>query len=124
VIEVALILPILVALALGSVAVARVADAGAGLEAATAAGAAAAARAPDPATAGSQANAAFAAAAAGYGLAGPRLTLDLGSFARGSIIHAYGTASVAIAAPMPGVPARVSLASSAAARVENWRSRS
>ncbi|HEX6547239.1 MAG TPA: TadE family protein [Candidatus Dormibacteraeota bacterium] len=122
-VEVALVLPIVFALALGAVSIVRLADARAGIDAATAAAASAAARAPDPTTAVSQGGAAFAAAAAGYALGDPRLTLDLGTFSRGSTIHAYGTATVAMAAPVPGLPRGVTLTSTAAARVESWRSR-
>ena len=71
--EVALCLPIVLTLALGSVAVARVADARGGLDAATAAAAQAAARAPAPASAAGAAGGVFEASVAAYGLTAPSL---------------------------------------------------
>jgi len=122
--EVALCLPVVLALALGTVAVARVADARGGLDAATAAAAQAAARAPDAATAANSAQSVFSASVAAYGLAAPSLVLDLGGFARGAVITASATARVAIGfAPVPGLPATVTLAARASALVEPWRSR-
>ena len=122
--EVALCLPIVLALALGAVAVARVADARGGLDAATAAAAQAAARAPDAATAASSAQSVFSASVAAYGLSAPSLVLDLGAFARGAAITASATARVAIGfAPVPGLPATVTLSARATALVERWRSR-
>jgi len=122
--EVALCLPIVLTLALGSVAVARVADARGGLDAATAAAAQAAARAPAPASAAGAAGGVFEASVAAYGLTAPRLALDLGSFARGAQISAAGSAQVDIGfAPVPGLPQRLTLSSRASARVEPWRSR-
>jgi Flp pilus assembly protein TadG len=122
--EVALCLPVVLALALGTVAVARVADARGGLDAATAAAAQAAARAPDASTAATAATSVFNASVAAYGLASPSLSLDLGGFARGALLVATGKAQVAIGfAPVPGLPATVTLAARASARVEPWRSR-
>ncbi|HEX6350156.1 MAG TPA: TadE/TadG family type IV pilus assembly protein [Candidatus Dormibacteraeota bacterium] len=122
--EVALCLPIVLTLALGSVAVARVADARGGLDAATAAAVEAAARAADPNTAANTAQAVFTASVGAYGLGGPRLALELGSFARGSQVTAAGSATVAIGfAPLPGLAQSLTLTSHASARVEPWRSR-
>lgn len=122
--EVALCLPIVLALALGTVAVARVADARAGLDSATAAAAQAAARAPDAVTARIAGRSVFTASVIAYGLAAPSLSLDLGSFARGSLVTARGGAQVGVGfAPLPGLPSTVTLTSSASAHVEPWRSR-
>jgi hypothetical protein len=122
--EVALCLPIVLALALGTVAVARVADARGGLDAATAAAVQAAARAPDPGRAALSALAVFDASVRAYGLGAPRLTLDLGGFQRGAAITGTASARVAIGfAPLPGLPAAITLTARAAARVEPWRSR-
>ena len=122
--EVALSLPVVLALALGTVAVARVADARGGLDAATAASVQAAARAPDPGTAASAAQAVFEASLRAYGLRTPRLVLELGGFERGAEITASASAEVGIGfAPVPGLPATLALTSRAGARVEPWRSR-
>lgn len=122
--EVALCLPIVLTLALGSVAVARVADARGGLDAATAAAVEAAARAPDRNTAANSAQGVFTASVGAYGLGAPRLALELGSFARGSRVNAAGSATVSIGfAPLPGVSRSLTLTSRASARVEPWRSR-
>lgn len=122
--EVALCLPVVLALALGAVAVARVADARSGLDAATAAAAQGAARAPDPATAAGTAQALFEASVRAYGLDAPRLALDLGGFQRGAVVTATASARVATGfALLPGLPAAIPLAARAVARVEPWRSR-
>ena len=122
--EVALCLPVVLALALGTVAVARVADARGGLDAATAAAAQAAARAPDSGTALVEARSLFNASVAAYGLSAPSLALDLGGFVRGAEVSASSTARVAIGfAPLPGLPATVTLTARASARIEPWRSR-
>jgi Flp pilus assembly protein TadG len=122
--EVALCLPIVLALAMGTVAVARVADARGGLDAATAAAVQAAARAPDAGAAATTALAVFNASVTAYGLIAPRLALDLGVFERGAGITATASARVGIGfAPVPGLPATVTLTARAVARVEPWRSR-
>ena len=124
IVEVALVMPPLLALALGTVEVARVADAREGLDGATTAAATAAARAPDAATAASAASAAFAASVAPYPLADPSLRLDLGSFARGATATATGTAVVRLDfLPVPGLPATLPLTATTTARIEAWRSR-
>ncbi len=123
-VEVGLLLPVLLLLALGTAVVGRVADARAGLDAATAAAAAAAARAPDAATASASARSAFAGASALYGLSNPVLSLRTADFARGSAISADGRASVDLSfGALPGLPASVTLHSQARAQVERWRSR-
>jgi len=111
--EVAVCLPLLLALALGAVAVARVADARSGLDAATASAAQAAARAPEATSAAATARAIFDASIAPYGLSAPRLTLDLGGFARGATVTATASAQAG----------GVTLMARATARVEPWRSR-
>jgi hypothetical protein len=122
--EVAVCLPIVLALALGTVAVARVADARGGLDAATAAAVQSAARASDPVMAAGTARAVFDASIRAYGLSGPTLVLELGGFQRGGGISASASARVAIGfALLPGLPGAVTLTARAAARVEPWRSR-
>jgi hypothetical protein len=66
----------------------------------------------------------FSGSVVAYGLAEPSLALDLGGFARGALVTATSTARVAIGfAPVPGLPASITLAARASARVEPWRSR-
>lgn len=124
IVELALVLPPLLALALGTVEAARVADAREGLDSATAAAATAAARAPDAASAASSATGAFTATVAAYPLENPSLSLDLGSFSRGASATASGTATVRLDfLPVPGLPARLPLTATTTARIEAWRSR-
>jgi hypothetical protein len=122
--ELALALPILLLLSVGTVAVVRVADARSGLDAATSAAAAVAARQPDPASASAAAGRTFATLATAYPLRSPRLTLRLGSFSRGSSLEAAGVAAVDLSwAPFPGLPGELPLEAKASALIEPWRSR-
>lgn len=123
-VELALVLPAIVAVGFGTVEVARVADARAGLDGAAMAAAAAAARAPSAATAASSAQAAFDASAAPYPLGRAALSLDLGGFARGGTVVARATAAIPLdMLPVPGLPRSLELSSVAVARVQEWRSR-
>ncbi len=124
IVELTLVLPPLMALALGTVEAARVADAREGLDAATMAAATAASRAPDAASATSAGRAAFIASIAGYPLDSPALTLTLGTFPRGGTATASATATVRLdMAPVPGLPRSVLLSSISTGRIEAWRSR-
>ena len=124
VLETALVVPLIITLSLGAVEIARVADARSGLDAATAAAAGTAARAPSAAAAAAAAPIAFQAAVAAYPLQAPTLVLDTGAFARGGTVRATGAARVDLGfAPVPGLPRSLVLTSTAAARIESWRSR-
>ena len=124
IVELALVMPPLLALAFGTVEAARVADAREGLDGATAAAASAAARAPDPGTAATAAEAAFAASVAAYPLDSTRLELDLGSFSRSGQLTATGRGAVRLDfLPVPGLPRELALTSTTTARIEAWRSR-
>lgn len=123
-VELALVTPPLLVLALGAVAATRVADARAGLDAATAAAALAAARAPSAAQAQAAGQSAFAAVASGYPLEAAAVRVDPGGFARGGTIVAAAAAGVSIAfVPVPGLPSSVHLQSTASAPAEPFRSR-
>ncbi len=122
--ELAICLPLLVALALGAVALVRLADARSGLDAATAAAAEAAARAPDPDSATSAAEARFAAVIAAYPVAAPRLTVEAGNQPRGGLLTARGQGRVELGfAPLPGLPRSLLVAATAHARIQRWRTR-
>ncbi|MGH7903702.1 MAG: TadE/TadG family type IV pilus assembly protein [Candidatus Dormibacteraceae bacterium] len=121
--ELAICLPVLLALALGSAALARLADARSGLDAATQAALATAARAPDPASAADVARSQFAKVIAGYPVSGPVLTLELGPFARGELITARSRGEVDLAWALPPIPVRIRLGSHALAELQPWRSR-
>jgi Flp pilus assembly protein TadG len=123
-VELALTLPVVLLLALGTAAAVRVADARSGLDAATAAAAAAAARQPDVALASAAARGRFQAVAAAYPLRGPALSFDGGAFDRGGSVLVHGEADVDLTwAPFPGLPAALHLTSTATAAIEPWRSR-
>lgn len=123
-VELALVLPAMLALVFGAVEAARLADARSGLDAATAAAASAAARAPAPASAQAAAQGAFAASVAAYPLEATRLELSLGGFERGGTVVARGSARVRLdVAPVPGLPPSASLTTTSTARIQSWRSR-
>ena len=123
-VELAVVLPLLLLVALGGVEFARLALARTGLDAATAAAAASAARAPDAATASKSAGLAFAGVAGGYGLNGAQVTIAGGSFQRGGRVTATGRCTFALGfSGVPALRAAWSLRSSVSARIEDWRSR-
>jgi Flp pilus assembly protein TadG len=123
-IEVALCTPIIMVLALGTVAAVRLADARSGLDAATASAAASAARAPDRVGAEAAARQRFAAVIAGYPVEGAGVEIDVGGFARGGEVRVTGRGTADLTfALLPGGAARVSLTSRATAQAELWRSR-
>ena len=124
VVELAVALPVVLALAFGAAAVVRVADAKSGLDGATAAAVADAARQASAASAAVCAQRRFQAVAAGYGLISPQLQVS-GSFDRGSIYSATATAQVDISfVPLGFLPRSVGLQAHAQSRAEPWRSRS
>ena len=121
--ELAICLPIVLALALGAAAMVRLADARSGLDGATAAAVADAARQSSVDAASTCAQRRFQAIAAGYGLTAPRLILS-GGFERGSMYTATGAASADLSfVPLAFLPRTVPLTSQAQAWVEPWRSR-
>ena len=122
--ELALCLPVLVALALGGVALARVASAKSGLEAAAQAAAAAAVRSHDQAEAARVAQAEFDLVIPLYPVSGASMRLGPSGFGRGSAwsVTTSGTADLSLI-PIPGLPLRVPLQATAWAEVEPWRSR-
>jgi Flp pilus assembly protein TadG len=123
-IEVALCTPIIMVLALGTVAAVRLADARSGLDAATASAAASAVRAPDRVSAEAAGRQRFTAVIAGYPVEGAAVEIDAGGFARGGEVGVTGRGTVDLTfALLPGGAARVTLNSHATAQVEPWRSR-
>ncbi len=123
-VELAVCVPVVMLLALGSAALVQVADAKSGLEAATQAAVAAAARAPDPVSATAEAHRIFAAVVAEYPLSQTSLTLGLGNFARSTRIDAISRGSVDVGwASLAPLRTPVRLRATASARVESWRSR-
>lgn len=122
--ELAVALPAVLALSLGSAAMIRLADAKSGLDGATAAAVADAARQTSPSAASACGLGRFNAIVAGYPLLSPRLQLT-GAFGRGSYYGALATASVDLSfVPLWFLPRSVPIKSSARALVEPWRSRS
>ena len=123
-VELALLLPVLVMVALGAAQFTRLAGARSALDAATAAAASAAARAPDPTSATASAQAAFAGVAGGYRLTGAALALDLGGFDRGANVTARGSAPFRLGvSTIPVLGLDWTLTAIVSARVEDWRSR-
>lgn len=122
-VELAVALPAVLALSLGSAAVIRLADAKSGLDGATAAAVADAARQVSPAAAAQCAQQRFTGIVGAYPLVTPRLELS-GAFDRGSIYRGQSWATVDLAfVPLWFLPGTVQVQSSAQAMVEPWRSR-
>jgi len=123
-IELALCMPFVLLLGLGTAAVVEIADASSGLRAATEAAVAAAARAPDPATAETAGQSRFAAVVAAYPVKSPALRFMTAGFTRGSTLTATSTGTVDLRwESMAVVPADVAIAAQATMRIEPWRSR-
>jgi Flp pilus assembly protein TadG len=122
-VELAMCAPVVMVLALGSVAVVQVQDAAAGLEAATTAAAGAAARAPDPIAAALAGQQRFAAVASGYPLQAATIRISAGDFSRTGELVASSSAIVDIGWAAMGLPSRVSLRARAVWRIEAWRTR-
>lgn len=124
--EVALALPLLLALALGGAEFARLAMARSGLDVATAAAAAAAARAPSEVEGAPAARKAFISIVGSLGVPGAaEVAVASEGFGRGSVVTATGTAHFRAGfSALPALAPEWTLTSTASARVEAWRSRS
>jgi Flp pilus assembly protein TadG len=122
-VELALSAPVVMVLALGSVAVVQIQTAVAGLEAATEAAAGAAVRAPDPMAAAAAAQQRFAVVASGYPLQAATIRISAGDFNRAGELVATSSAIVDIRWAAMGLPSRVSLRATAVGRIEPWRTR-
>ena len=123
-VELAICLPVVLALGLGVPAVVRVVDANAGLHAATEAAAGAAARAADASAAEATAQTRFAAVIALYPVRSSSLVVSLDDFSRGTTITATATGIVDIGwETMALLPAHIVIEAKAEARAEPWRSR-
>jgi len=122
-IELALCAPLVVLLALGTVASIQVAGARAGLEAATQAAAEAAARAPNAETAVAAASDRFQRVVANYPVRSATLVLSVGAFDRNGMVTASSSASVDITwAALLVLPSRLTLRSQVRLSLESWRS--
>jgi Flp pilus assembly protein TadG len=122
--ELALCAPVVLLLALGTVAGVQVASADAGLEAATQAAAQAAARAPSAQAAQAAAQTRFRGIVSGYPVRSATLVLSVGDFDRGGIVTASASASIDIAwAAFVLLPSRITLHSQVRTQLEPWRSR-
>lgn len=122
-VELALCAPVVMVLALGSVAVVQIQDAAAGLEAATEAAASAAVRAPDPIAAAAAAQQRFAAVATSYPLQAATIHISVGDFNRAGELVASSSAIVDIGWVAMGLPSRISLRARATGKIEPWRTR-
>ena len=122
-VELAICLPVALALALGTVAIVQLEDAQSGLDAATAAAAATAARAPDENAAMTSAQARFAAVIASYPVRSPSVSIVINSFLRGASVQVSASGSVDLGwACLPGLPRSTLLHSAASEPLESWRS--
>jgi len=101
-VELALCAPVVMMLALGSVAVVQIQDAAAGLEAA---------------------QQRFAAVASDYPLRAATIRLSAGDFSRAGELVASSSAIVDIGWAAMGLPSRISLRATAVWRIEPWRTR-
>lgn len=121
--EMALCAPLVVLLALGTVATIQVASARAGLDAATQAAAEAAARAPNAQTAMSAAQDRFQEVVADYPVGSATLVVAVGDFDRSGSVTASSSASVDIAwAAFLLLPSHITLRSHVQLQLEAWRS--
>jgi Flp pilus assembly protein TadG len=123
--ELALCAPVVLLLALGTMAAVQVASAHAGLEAATQAAAEIAARAPNAQVATAAAASRFQAIVAVYPMRTATLVLALGGFDRSGIITASSSANVDVGwAAFLLLPGQITLHSQVSIQLEPWRSRS
>lgn len=123
-IELALCTPVVVLLAMGTVASVQVASARSGLDAATQGAAEVAARAPSAEAAIQAANARFRAIVAEYPMESATLVLSVGAFDRSGSITASSAASIDIGwAAFLLLPSHVVLHSQVRLPLESWRSR-
>ena len=116
-VELALVAPVILVLALGTVTAVQVLEADSGLRAATDAALSAAVRAPDPPAAFAAAQSTFRSVVEGYRLREATLTFADGGFARGSVMTADSTAFVDMAT------GSIALHVQAMLTIEPWRSR-
>lgn len=120
--ELALCAPVVILLALGTVAAVQVAGARAGLDAATQAAADAAARAPDPVTAAAAAQERFTALVGNSPIRSATLTVSLGDFDRAGHVTASSSARVDLGwAAMLLLPSQITLQSHVMVSLEPWR---
>lgn len=116
-IELALCVPVILVLALGTVTAVQVLESESGLQAATSAALSAAVRAPDASAALAAARESFASIIAGYPVRAPSISIAVDTFARGSLVTADATGTVDTAG------AHIALRVHDALRLERWRSR-
>jgi Flp pilus assembly protein TadG len=122
-IELALCAPLVILLALGTVASIQVASARAGLDAATRAAAEVAARAPNAETAIAVGHERFTEVVTGYPMRSATLVLSVGDFSRTASVMASSSASIDIAwAAFLVFPARLTIRSQVRLALEPWRS--
>jgi Flp pilus assembly protein TadG len=120
--ELALCAPVVILLALGTVAAVQVATARAGLDAATQAAANAAVRAPDAAGAAAAAHMRFSSVIAAYPVHSTRLVVETGGFERTGLITVSSSADIDLAwAVFVLLPSHVTLQSQVVLRLEPWR---
>jgi Flp pilus assembly protein TadG len=121
--ELALCAPVVLVLALGTVASVQVASARAGLEAATQAAAEAAARAPNAEAAQAAAEVRFRDVIAGYPVRSATLAVSVGGFDRNGSMAASSSASIDLAwAAFLLLSSQVTLHSQVRLQLESWRS--
>ena len=121
-VELAICMPVVLLLGLGTAEVVQVADATAGLQAATEAAVTAASRAPDPLEAATAAEARFRAVIAAYPIESADLVLADGGLIRGSVVTASSTGVVDLSwQSLPILPARMRITARASMRAEPWR---
>jgi Flp pilus assembly protein TadG len=122
-IELALCAPLVVLLALGTVASVQVASARSGLDAATRAAAEVAARAPNANVAISSGHKRFIELVADYPVGSATLVLSVGDFNRGGTVTATSSASIDVAlAEFLIFPSHLTLRSQVQLPLESWRS--
>ena len=121
-VELAVCMPLVLLLGLGTAGVVEVADASSGLRAATEAALAVAARAPDEAAAQAAAHSRFAAVISAYPVRSPTLRLVDGGFVRGATLTALSTGFVDLGWQAV-TPARLAIEADASMRIDPWRTR-
>jgi len=121
-VELAACAPLVMVLALGTVATVEIVDARAGLEAATEAAAADAAGAPDPVSAERTAQARFAAVIAAYPLRSAVLRVTFRNFDRTGEVEANSSGQVDLSWSVLDLPGAMTLESRVAIPLEAWRS--
>jgi Flp pilus assembly protein TadG len=123
-VELAVCAPVVIVLALGTVATVEIVDARAGLEAATQAAAADAASASDPVSGERNAQARFAAVIAAYPVRSAFLRVTFGGFDRAAEVAATSSGQVDLSWSVLDLPGALKLESRVAIPLEPWRSHS